>query len=67
MFFILLERLDIHSKIFGLAAIINFVMNFSIYKYGVIAAAISTASAYLVINILILFWLKSNLKHYEET
>ena len=66
MYFILIERLDIYSKIFGLAAVINFILNFFIYKYGVIAAAISTASAYLVINLLILFWLRANLKRYEE-
>ena len=61
MYFILIERLDIHSKTFSIAAILNFGLNFFIIKYGILAAAVSTALAYLVINLNILYWLKINL------
>lgn len=67
MYFILIERLDIHSKIFSIAAILNFGLNFFIIKYGILAAAVSTALAYLVINLLILYWLKINLRLYQGT
>jgi len=58
MYFILLKHLSVHAKIFIIASIINFLLNFYIIKYGIIAAALSTFIAYLVINILILIWLK---------
>jgi O-antigen/teichoic acid export membrane protein len=67
MYFILIKRLDIHSKIFSIAAILNFGLNFFIIKYGILAAAISTALAYLIINLLILYWLKINLRLYQGT
>ncbi len=61
LYFVLLKRLDILAKIFMLAAVINFGLNFFISHYGIIAAAISTFSAYLVLNVFILLWVKVHL------
>jgi len=61
MYFILLKRLDVHAKIFIIASITNFLLNFYILEYGIIAAAFSTFLAYLILNILMLFWLRKNI------
>jgi len=61
MYFILLKKLNIHAKIFLVASIANFLLNFYIIKYGMLAAAASTLIAYLIINIGVLLWLKQHL------
>ena len=65
MYFVLLKKLHIHAKIFVFAAIINFSLNFLIADYGIMAAAVSTLVAYITLNILILLWLKNDLKKVE--
>lgn len=62
MYFVLLKKLHIHAKIFIFAAITNFVLNFFVAEYGIIAAAISTLVAYAMLNILILLWLSTNFR-----
>jgi len=65
MYFVLLKKLHIHAKIFVFAAIINFSLNFLIADYGILAAAVSTLVAYIMLNILILLWVKNDLKKVE--
>lgn len=65
MYFVLLKKLHIHAKIFVFAAIINFSLNFLIADYGIMAAAVSTLVAYIMLNILILLWVKNDLKKVE--
>jgi len=59
MYFVLLKRLDIHAKIFMFAAIVNLGLNFLIPEYGIIAASLSTLTAYLLLNIFIFLWIKN--------
>ena len=65
MYFVLLKKLHIHAKIFVLAAVINFFLNFLVADYGIMAAAVSTLVAYIMLSILILLWLKNDLKKVE--
>jgi len=58
LYFILLKRLGVHAKIFIAASIVNFILNFYVIKFGIIAAAASTLLAYLIINVLVVFWLR---------
>jgi O-antigen/teichoic acid export membrane protein len=63
MYFILIKRLDVHAKIFIIASIVNFILNFYVIEYGIIAVAISTLIAYVIINILIVLWISKNCRH----
>ena len=56
MYFVLLKKLNVHAKMFAVASIFNFALNFFIPTYGIIAAAFSTFIAYLSLNVFILFW-----------
>ena len=66
MYLVLFKRLDVHAKIFIFAAIVNFGLNFLIAYYGIMAAAISTLVAYLILNILIILWVKHYLKSHSS-
>ena len=65
MYFVLLKKLHIHARIFIFAAITNFGLNFLVADYGIIAAAVSTLVAYMMLNVLILLWLKNDFKRID--
>lgn len=58
LYFVLFKKLQTHAFMFSLCAFINFILNFYIEKYGVIAAAVSTLISYFFLNTLIIFWMK---------
>lgn len=59
LYFVLFKKLQTHAVLFTLCALTNFVLNFYIEKYGVIAAAASTLISYVFLNALIIVWKKS--------
>lgn len=59
LYFVLYKKLHIHATIFGIAAVINFGLNFFIADYGIIMAAIATLIAYTILNVLIILWIKN--------
>lgn len=62
MYFVLLNKLHVHARIFIFAATVNFVLNFFVADFGIIAAAVSTLVAYIMLNVLILLWITTNFK-----
>ena len=58
MFLTLLKKLHVLAYINGIAFIVNILGNLFIKDYGIIAAAISTLVAYLVLNIGIIVYVK---------
>ncbi|PNH94608.1 hypothetical protein [Vibrio diazotrophicus] len=56
LYFVLLKKLHVHAMFFLLCALINFILNFYIDIYGVMAAAVATLISYAILNILILMW-----------
>lgn len=69
LYFVLIKRLDVHAKLFFIAALLNFLANFYIGKYGLLAASLSTFMSYLIMTILVYIWLKINFKdivNYKE-
>lgn len=60
LYFVLYERLGVHSKLFIIAAALNLLLNFFVMEYGVIAAAVSTLVSYIILLLLILVWLRLN-------
>jgi O-antigen/teichoic acid export membrane protein len=59
IYFVLLKKLKIHAIIFLLASAVNLSLNFLIPEYGIIMAAISTFSAYFLINLLTFWYIRS--------
>jgi len=51
MYLVLLKKLNILTYIYGLAFIVNIIGNFFIDDYGIMAAAISTLLAYMVLSV----------------
>jgi O-antigen/teichoic acid export membrane protein len=66
MYFVLSKKLNIINYVYIVAFIINLVGNFFIQKYGMIAAAISTIIAYIVINILQYIYIIKYIKVRDE-
>lgn len=62
MYFKLFKRLDLLAYIYLTALIVNLTGNLFINSYGIIAAAISTISAYLTIIVLQIFFAEKQLK-----
>lgn len=56
LYFVLFKKLNSYALSFSLCALINFILNFYIEDYGVIAAAGSTLISYILLNILIITW-----------
>jgi len=62
LIFVLIKRLNIVSVFWFIAALINLAGNSLIGKFGIIAAASSTAAAYLFILIACIVWILFNFK-----
>ncbi|MDA9297869.1 oligosaccharide flippase family protein [Pseudomonadales bacterium] len=61
IYFVLFKKLHVHAAAFFIVAFLNFGMNFTIIQFGVLAAAISTLIAYVVLNFYIIFWVNHQL------
>jgi O-antigen/teichoic acid export membrane protein len=61
MHFILTKKLHILAYLNGIAFFMNIIGNFFIKEFGIIAAAISTLVAYMVLNLGQIFYLRKNI------
>ena len=57
IYFVLFKKLSVHAVAFFIVALLNFGMNFTIMYFGILAAAISTLLAYIILTSYIVFWI----------